>query len=149
MILSITCILLSSFLRAIERGPGTAVRILIMMTMMMMTLILMMMTTIIIIILIIIVFMLIMFMIEMDKSYKPDARFFMMYGILQSDFDHLDNSIIIRFTFFDITNKIILFIIINIIITIIIIITCFLDWSVETCLEQALGGGLLDLIDQD
>ena len=30
MILSITCILLSSFLRAIERGPGTAVRILIM-----------------------------------------------------------------------------------------------------------------------
>ena len=26
-----------------------------------------------------------------------------------------------------------------------LIITCFLDWSVETCLEQALGGGLLDL----
>lgn len=25
------------------------------------------------------------------------------------------------------------------------ILTCFLDWSVETCLEQAFGGGLHDL----
>ena len=69
----------------------------------------------------------------------------MMNGILQRNFDNLGNGPVIQFASITIAN---IFnpIIVTILNLIILITTCFLDWSVETCLEQALGGGLLDLV---
>ena len=69
----------------------------------------------------------------------------MMNGILQRNFDNLGNGPVIQFASITIAN---VFnpIIVTILNLIILITTCFLDWSVETCLEQALGGGLLDLV---